>query len=524
MRGIALILGLYILVALISRTGKAFQDYYVNVISERIGTSLYNDTLAHIFKLPFALFEDEQSGSLLQKLQQARDRTKKLIQEMISIGFFSLVGIIFVYVYAFTVHWLIGLVFLLSLPLIGGIVYVTGTRIKQAQELIVRRSADLAASTTETLHNVGLVKALGLENQEIERLEKVHHDILDLELKKVVMLRTLSFTQGTLINIASTLIVFVSLILIFQGHITLGEFLALWFYGFFVFGPLGQIADMVRSYQEARASFEIIEALYRDYTPARHEITRPVFDEPVRRISLENVSFEYGQGLLPSLSGVTCSFESGKTYACVGPSGAGKSTLIKLILGLYEPTQGTLTYNHHPHNTIAMHTLRARIGYVPQDTQVFAGTLRENLLFAAPHATDEDCIEALTQAQAHGILERSTAGLDTRIGENGIKISGGERQRIALARALIRKPDILIFDEATSSLDSITEKEITETIQRLRDDHPHLITIMIAHRLSTVEHADTLYVLRKGEIVETGSHSELVEHKGLYYSLWNEQQ
>lgn len=521
-QGVGLLLLLYIGVALVSRTGKAFQDYYVNVVSERVGTGMYNDSVAHIFGLPFAVFEDEQSGSILQKLQKARDNAKKLIIDMVSIGFFSLIGIIFVVTYAYSVHWWIGLVFTLSVPVVGTIIYFTGKSIKDAQQKIVSRSADLAASTTETLQNVGLVKALGLEEQEILRLNKVHEEILELELQKVVILRKLSFIQGTLVNTISTLIVFVSMILIYQGNITLGEFLALWFYGFFVFGPLGLFADLVRSFQETKASVgELEDILSKKVELDMHTDTMDI--KTVSSITFENVSFSYGDSET-SLDAISLNIDAGKTIALVGPSGSGKSTFLKLLLGLYQPKNGTILYNNIVSSDVDLNSIRNNVGYVPQESQVFAGTIRENLLFVMPKASDEQCLEALRQAQASTIIERTGNGLDTIIGENGIKLSGGERQRIAIARALLRNPDILIFDEATSSLDSLTEREITNTIADIKKNNPGLMMVLIAHRLSTIEHADTIYVLRKGSIAESGSHMHLLEEKGLYYSLWNQQQ
>lgn len=522
-KGVGLLLLLYIGVALVSRVAKAFQDYYVNVISERVGTKLYSSSVGHVFRLPFSVFEDEQSGSILQKLQKARDDAKRFIANTINIGFFSLIGILFVTIYSFTLHWSIGLVFCLAIPIVASVMYLTGKSIKESQKNIVTRSAELAASTTETLQNVGLVKSLGLEHQEVNRLNTVNEEVLNLELKKVIILRKLSFIQGTLVNAASTLVVFVSMILIFQGTISLGEFLALWFYGFFVFGPLGQIAEVVRSYQETRASLGEVETVL---------TKKPTFDSSTPGIALDSidtlefkkVSFSYDSAQGSSLENISLNVNQGETIALAGPSGSGKSTLIKLLLGLYQPTEGALFINGTESHHIDTNTLRQKVGYVPQESQVFAGTIRENLLFVQPDASDEDCILALSQAQAMGIVERSEKGLDTIIGENGIKLSGGEKQRLSIARALIRNPDILIFDEATSSLDSITEREISATINHIRVSHPELIMIIIAHRLSTIESADRIYVLKRGNLVEQGTHPSLVAEKGLYYSLWNEQQ
>jgi ATP-binding cassette subfamily B protein len=212
----------------------------------------------------------------------------------------------------------------------------------------------------------------------------------------------------------------------------------------------------------------------------------------------------------------------GETYAFVGPSGSGKTTMVKLLLGLYSPSKGDILYNGVDESEVAIDAIRKQLGIVTQDTQLFSGTIRENLKFVQPDATDEQIMAAIQQASGVSILNRSEKGLDTVIGEGGLKLSGGERQRLSIARALLRNPKLLIFDEATSALDSITEKEISETMEKI-SAMGNQITILIAHRLSTVMHADKIFVLEKGKIVEQGTHGELVQAKGLYYAMWRQQ-
>jgi ATP-binding cassette subfamily B protein len=195
---------------------------------------------------------------------------------------------------------------------------------------------------------------------------------------------------------------------------------------------------------------------------------------------------------------------------------------MKLLVGLYRPQQGKILYNGIDENDINYEDLRSQIGFVTQDTQLFSGTIKENLLFVNTSATDEDLMDVLKKASCLNLLSRAEKGLDTMIGEGGLKLSGGEKQRLSIARALLRKPRLLIFDEATSSLDSLTEEEITNTIKDVSSQR-NQVTILIAHRLSTIMHADRIYVLEKGDIVETGSHESLIEEKGLYYAMWRQQ-
>jgi ATP-binding cassette subfamily B protein len=219
---------------------------------------------------------------------------------------------------------------------------------------------------------------------------------------------------------------------------------------------------------------------------------------------------------------VTFSVHRGETIAFVGPSGAGKTTLVKLLVGLYHPQSGQILYNGHPEDVVDLDRLRERLGLVTQDTQLFSGTIRENLLFVRPEATDAEILEVLEQAACQSLLARAARGLDTVIGEGGVKVSGGERQRLAIARALLRRPHLLVFDEATSSLDSLTEEDIAQTIREVAVTGD-AITILIAHRLSTVMHADRIYVLERGHVVESGKHEELLQEKGLYYAMWRQQ-
>lgn len=525
--GVGLLLVASVGVAFISRVAKAFQDYYVNVIIQRSGTNLYAQSVSHSFSLPYAVFEDERSGELLNKLQKARTDSQALILNAVNILFLSLVSILFVLIYATFVHWLVGLTFFLIFPVLGTAIYFLSKKIKEAQQMIVRETASLSGSTTETLRNVELVKSLGLEDQEVKRLNTVNEKILDLELKKVKMVRKLDFIQGTLTNALRSGVLLLMLWLIFLGIITIGEFFTLWIYSFFVFGPLAMLGTLATSFQEAKASLAQLEQVLK-LKPAPTPLETKDIGE-IKKIEYKNVSLRYGHendNYKQAVSGVNLTIQPGETVAFVGPSGSGKSSMIKLLAGLYDPTEGHVLVNDIDIQEVNISNLRQRVGLVAQETQLFAGTIRENLLFVRPDASEKDMFDALEASQARGILEKSFEngkGLDTKIGEGGLKLSGGERQRLAIARALLRQPDLIVFDEATSSLDSITEKAITETIKKIEAAHTELITVLVAHRLSTVAHADKIYVFERGKVVESGNHQELVSQGGLYAALWREQ-
>jgi len=519
-RGVALLLSAAVGVAFVSRVAKNFQDYFVNVVVQRLGAQMYSDGIRHSLELPYSVFEDQRSGETLGKLQKVRSDVEKFISMSINMLFTTLVGVVFVMIYALSVHWVIAPAFLLTVPMLGLLSSVLSKRIKVIQKEIVAETTALAGSTTESLRNIELVKSLGLADQEVKRLNATTEKILKLELKKVRYLRSLSFIQGTFVNLLRTCILFLMLYLIFTQKITVGQFFSLLIYSFFIFGPLQELGNIINTYRETEVSLENFRAILA--IPKDPKPENPVPLEELNRLEFSHVSFTHQTASTPALSDISFRVDRGDTIAFVGPSGAGKTTLVKLLVGLYPAKQGEILYNGHSSTVIDLDHLRERIGFVTQDTQLFSGTIRENLLFVSPGATDEQCLDVLHKSAAHTLLSRADKGLDTVIGEGGVKVSGGEKQRLSIARALLRRPHLLVFDEATSSLDSLTEEEISRTMRDVASDRG-VMTILIAHRLSTIMHADCIYVLEQGRIVESGRHDELLERTGLYYAMWRQQ-
>ncbi len=518
--GVSKLLILIIGVAFVSRVAKNFQDYYLNTITQRLGAELYRDGVKHSLALPYKVFEDQRSGETLSLLQKARTDVERLIAAAINITFISLVGFIFVTIYASFLYWGVAVAYGLTIPVIGGISYFLSKKVKTLQQVIVTETAALAGSTTESLRNIELVKSLGLSEQEINRLNTTTDKILGLELKKLRYVRSISFVQGTLINLLRTTILLFLLVLVFLKIITFGEFFSLFVYSFFIFGPLQEIGSVINTYREAEASLKKYENILS--IPVEPVPTNAIHLSEIESLEFKNVTFEYPNSKNAAVDNIDFKIDKGETVAFVGPSGSGKTSIVKLLVGLYTPTVGEITYNNISSREINLSDLRAQIGFVTQDTQLFAGTIRENLLFVNPNATDEECLDVLHKSACDSLLLRADKGLDTVIGEGGVKISGGEKQRLSIARALLRKPNLLVFDEATSSLDSLTEEEITKTIRNVSGANKHL-TILVAHRLSTVMHADKIYVLEKGIIAESGTHPELLDKKGLYFAMWRQQ-
>jgi ATP-binding cassette subfamily B protein len=518
--GVLGLVGLAVGAAMISRIAKNFQDYFTNIIVQKVGAKMYADGLQHSLELPYQVFEDQRSGETLGVLQKVRIDCEKFVTSFISVIFVSLVGMVFVIVYSLSVSYKVTLIYLASIPVIAFISWFLSKKIKVIQRSIVAETTALAGSTTESLRNIELVKSLGLAKQEIERLNKTTYKILGLELKKVKFVRSMSFVQGTTVNLVRSTMVVVLLILIFENTISPGQYFSFLFYSFFLFGPLQELGNVILAWREAEVSLGRFKSILS--TPIDKKPDNPIALKKIEQLTFNEISFKHLTGKSNALNHISFSVSKGETIAFVGPSGSGKTTLVKLLVGLYQPVEGKVLYNNVSGKEINLDELREKIGFVTQDTQLFSGTIRENLQFVKPNATDEECLKVLRQAACHTLLARADKGLDSVIGEGGVKVSGGEKQRLSIARALLRNPDILVFDEATSSLDSITEEEITATIKDV-SKLSEQITILIAHRLSTIRHADRIYVLEKGQIIEQGKHDDLVEEKGLYYAMWRQQ-
>jgi len=520
LHGALVMVGLAVGAAMVSRIAKNFQDYFTNIIVQKTGAQMYADGLKHSLELPYQVFEDQRSGETLGILQKVRLDSEKFITSFISVLFVSLIGMIFVIIYSLTVSYKVTLVYFAAIPIIAIVSSLLSRRIKTIQKKIVGETTALAGSTTESLRNIELIKSLGLVKQEIERLNKTTYKILDLELRKVKFVRSMSFIQGTTVNLVRSIMIVILLILIFKNTLTPGNYFQFLFYSFFLFNPLQELGNVIQAWREAQVSLANFESILN--TPVDVKPVKPVLIERVKKLAFNNVSFKHLTANRNALNHIKFEVRAGETIAFVGPSGSGKTTLVKLLVGLYQPLEGEILYNGVLSKETDLDQLRERIGFVTQDTQLFSGTIRENLLFVRPDATDDECMNALHRAACQSLLARANNGLDTLIGEGGVKVSGGEKQRLSIARALLRRPDILVFDEATSSLDSITEEEITETIRDVSEQTDH-VTILIAHRLSTIMHADRIYVLEKGHIIESGKHTDLLHQKGLYYAMWRQQ-
>ncbi len=519
LKSVAFWLGLSLGAAMISRLTKNFQDYFTNIVIQRTGAEMYTDGIKKSLDLPYEDFEDQRSGETLSRLQKVRTDSEKLITLSISLVFQTIVGFVFVIIYISSIDYRISFIFFIAAPIIAVLSSFLGKKIKVISRRIVNQTTSLAGSTTESLRNIELVKSLGLTQQEEIRLNNNTQKILGLELQKIRFIRSLSFIQGTTVHFLRTCVVFALYYFLFGDKILVGDLLTMVFFTFFIFGPLQELSSFIIVQNETKVSLENFQNLLdvkSEYRPSN-----PKHIAKIESLHFDNVSFKHKSAKQSAVENINFNIKKGETVAFVGPSGAGKTTLVKLLVGLYPPAQGQVLYNSINSSEIDLLDLRQQLGFVTQDAQLFSGTIRENLLFVKPDAKDEELIDVLHRASCETLLKRAEDGLNSTIGEGGIKISGGEKQRLSIARAILRNPNLLIFDEATSALDSITEEEINSTIRSISDQNR--ITVLIAHRLSTIMHADKIFVLEQGKIIEQGKHDDLLVEKGLYYAMWRQQ-
>ncbi len=519
-RGVLGWLGIAIGIALAARLAKTLQDYVLTYVVQSAGMQLFNDGLRQTLRLNYQEYEDSSSGETVALLQKVRNDVERFINSAVNILFSTIVGMGFLIWYGVTRHWSLIPVFIIGVLVMGGLTGLLSQKIRTTQRAIVRQTRLMYGTMTESLRNIELVKSLGLTFPEIRRLREYTQQIFDLEMEKVRRVRTLSYIQGAIINVLKQSILFILLWLIFRSVLSAGELVSLQVIINTIFGPLQQMGGFILQYREVEASLQLFDQLMQKPVETRPE--EPVDIGQLESLRFENVVFRHKKATENAIDDISFAARLGDTIAFVGPSGSGKSTLVKLLVGLYEPIEGTVYIDDVPINELRFNRVRRQIGFVTQDPQLFSGSIRENLQFVKPDATDEEMLDALEKASAMGILERAADGLDSRLGEGGTRVSGGERQRISIARALLRQPRLLIFDEATSALDSLTEQDITAVIREISETDRSIV-ILIAHRLSTIAHADTIFVLEKGRVVETGTHEELLERLGLYYAMWRQQ-
>src|SRR6187455_3479783 len=401
-------------VAMGGRIAKTFQEYVMRLVVQKFGMQVFNDGLKQTLRLSYQEFEDQRSGETLSILQKTRRDTENFLSSFINIVFSTLVGISFLIYYAITKHWALIPVFLIGVLLLGGLTGLLSKKIKTIQRKIFRENAVMSGNITESLRNIELVKSLGLTYPEIRRLKTFTQKIFDLEMIKVKKVRTLTFLQGITLNLLKQSILFVLLWLIFRKVLTTGELISMQIIMNYIFIPLQDLGTIILAYREAETSLQNFDLLMKKPVETRPE--EPIELGTVEKLEFKNVVFRHKTAFENSIDGISFKVQTGESIAFAGPSGSGKSTLIKLLVGLYTPVSGSICFDDVSVKDIRYNRIRRQIGLVTQDTQLFAGTVRQNLQFIKPAATEEEMLTALRRSSSTHLLN-NPKGLDTLLGE-----------------------------------------------------------------------------------------------------------
>ena len=417
----------------------------------------------------------------------------------------------------FYLDWKLSLLTLIVIPMVGQAMKIFGRKIKKSSTVIQERLAEITALLQESFSATRVVKSFVREDYEIDRFVASNQRNFEAVMKNVQQTSMLTPTVEFLAALAVTFIVWFGGYEVVNGDITAGAFVAFLTYAVNLANPVKRLSRIYGNLQKAMAAVDRVFSVV--------DLTESITDRPdakplppvTGRVRFEDVTFSYKEGR-KALDGVTLEAAPGEMIAFVGPSGAGKSTIANLIPRFYEPDSGAITVDGHDIRSVTLASLRGQIGLVPQETMLFSTTIRENIRYGRLDATDAEIEEAARAANAHDFITQLEHGYDTQIGERGVSISGGQRQRIAIARAILKDPRILILDEATSALDTESEKIVQAALDNLMVGRTSFV---IAHRLSTVFHADRIYVIDAGRIVEQGTHEELLAKGGLYQHLYD---
>ena len=493
------------------------QSYLVSYIGQKVIIDVREVMFRKFQRMPLAYYDRHQTGEIMSfvtndvaAIQSALvDNLIDLVTEgCILIGSLALM---------FYLDWKLSLLTLIVIPMVGQAMKIFGRKIKKSSTVIQERLAEITALLQESFSATRVVKSFVREDYEIDRFVASNQRNFEAVMKNVQQTSMLTPTVEFLAALAVTFIVWFGGYEVVNGDITAGAFVAFLTYAVNLANPVKRLSRIYGNLQKAMAAVDRVFSVV--------DLTESITDRPdakplppvTGRVRFEDVTFSYKEGR-KALDGVTLEAAPGEMIAFVGPSGAGKSTIANLIPRFYEPDSGAITVDGHDIRSVTLASLRGQIGLVPQETMLFSTTIRENIRYGRLDATDAEIEEAARAANAHDFITQLEHGYDTQIGERGVSISGGQRQRIAIARAILKDPRILILDEATSALDTESEKIVQAALDNLMVGRTSFV---IAHRLSTVFHADRIYVIDAGRIVEQGTHEELLAKGGLYQHLYD---
>lgn len=510
---IALLGGAFI----IQTIASGFSFYLMTYIGERMVASLRRKLWEHSIHLPIPFFDKHQSGETMSRITQDTNIVKTLITQHIITFITGMISIIGAIIILLMIDWRMTLIMLIAVPLAVLIIMPLGQKIYKVSLSTQDQMADFTSNLGRVLSDIRLVKAYQAEKTEIEKGNKNIQRLFQFGLKEAKIQAVVSPFMTFIMMFVLVVLIGYGGVRVASGELSAGSLVAIIIYMFQIVVPFTQMASFFTAYQKAMGATERIQDMLNTPTENMNEGTKGIIHP--EEISFNQLQFSYKDDQI--IKDIDLHIPAGKTTAFVGPSGSGKTTLFALLERFYEPNGGLILLNGHPADEYALENWREQIGYVSQESPLMSGTIRENLTYGTKREiSEEELRQATIQAHAAEFIERLPNGLNTDVGERGIKLSGGQRQRIAIARAIIRDPKILLLDEATSNLDSSSEQLVQSALQNLMKGRT---TLVIAHRLSTIIDADQIIVLENGKITGKGTHAELLQSHPLYVQLATKQ-
>ena len=503
--------------------GESLFEYLFQILwrnlAQRLQADMRQDTYEHAQRLDMAFFESKSSGQLVATMNDDVNQLERFLDGGANALIQVVVTVVAVGAVFFVLSPLIALLAFTPIPLIIWGAFFFQRKAGPLYSDVREKVGDLASRLTNNLSGIATIKSFTSEDREAERLRDASEAYVEAN-RRAIKVSSAFIPVIRMAILAGFLATFtVGGMMALNGSLNVGAYGVLVFLTQRLLWPLTGLAQVIDLFERAMASTRRILDLLEVRITVKDDSTTPL-TQPVRgEVTIDNVSFHYATSLV-GVDGVNLHVPAGNTLALVGATGSGKSTLIKLLLRFYDPEIGRVLIDGQPITEVSMNSLRQSIGLVSQDVYLFEGSIRDNIAYGKPDADEAAIIDAAKTAEAWSFIETLPQGLDTPVGERGVRLSGGQRQRLSLARALLKDPPILVLDEATSAVDNETEAAIQRSLKRIA--HGRTV-IMIAHRLSTIVHADEIVVIEKGQVAERGSHTSLLAANGHYAAQWRVQ-